>query len=100
MHEFVANHGHQVKNVNSFLKDMSNFRRKFYDFYISAHKHHGEETTLCEGYDNNCELLLIPSIMGSDEYSDSLLLGGKAGAKLFIFEKGKGKTVTFSIKLN
>jgi len=98
--DFIVKHGHDIKNVSNALKDISNFHRKFYDFFITAHLHHADELTVAEGKNHNCEILLIPSVMGSDEFSDSLMVGSKSGAKLFLFEESKGKTISYNIILN
>ena len=54
------------------------------------------ETCLC----NVVEMIKIPSIMGSDDYSDYLMTGSKAGAVINIFEEGKGRTTQYNIILN
>jgi hypothetical protein len=73
--------------------------RKFYDYCYSAHLHHGKEVTVNVGTTNNVEVLQLPSIMGGDEYSDSLLTGAKPGAKIHLFQEGRGKTIGYDIIL-
>jgi hypothetical protein len=97
---FIANHGHGIKDIESAIKDYSILYKEFFDYYITAHLHHGEEITVYEGKSHNCEVILLPSIMGSDEYSDQLFTGSKAGAKLCVFEKNKGHVQTYNIILN
>lgn len=94
-------HGHTLKgrNIESVVKDLSMMHREFIDTVIVGHFHHGKEVTVSEGSTYNKEVLQLPSLMGSDEYSDSLLTGAKPGAKLFLFEEGKGKTISYDIKL-
>lgn len=99
-YQFFAEHGHQVKNIRDEIKQLSLLHRKFIDFLLVGHKHHSEDVTIAEGDTNNCELIMIPSIMGADPYADSLRTGSKAGAKLCIFEEGKGHTQTYNIILN
>lgn len=96
----LALHGHQIKNNKSVLKDLSFLRKKFYDYCFVSHFHHGNALTVGEGITNNMEVIQVPSIMGSDEYSDSLMTGAKAGASLHVFEEGKGRTISYSIVLN
>jgi len=48
----------------------------------------------------NLDTIGIPSIIGSDSYSDSLLTGSKAGAIIVVFEEGKGRTDQHNIILN
>jgi hypothetical protein len=95
-----AKHGHQISNLKTYIKDLATLHREFIDYLIVGHLHHSEETAIAEGRTNNCELLMLPSIMGSDEFSDKLMTGAKAGAKAYVFEEGKGKSITYDIILN
>lgn len=97
---FYAKHGHQIKNVKSAIKDLSMLHREFIDYLVLAHYHHPESIALHEGTTNDCELLMLPSIMGSDKFSDTILTGSKAGAKMFIVEENKGIVNDIRIKLN
>jgi hypothetical protein len=96
---FAACHGHQLKGAKNAVKDLSMLHRKFYDYLLVYHFHHGNALTVGQSDTNNIEVLQCDSIMGSDEYSDSLMTGAKPGAKFYIFEKGKGKTITYNILL-
>ena len=96
----MALHGHQIKGKKNIIKDYSLIKKKFYDYCLLGHYHHGNSLTVGENVDNNMEILQIPSVMGSDEYSDTLMTGSKAGAVLYVFEKGKGKTITYDLTLN
>ena len=96
----IAKHGHTIKNFKNIIKDLSIQHRKFYDYCYLGHVHHSESITISEGVNNNCELLIIPSIMGSDSYSDKLMVGAKAGARLDIFINGEGHSITYNINLN
>lgn len=93
-------HGHQLKNKKSSVKDLSNLRRKFYDYIFIAHFHHEGNFTVAETDENNVEVIQIPSVMGSDPYSDTLLVGSKASALITTFTKGKGRTDFHTIILN
>lgn len=99
-YKIIACHGHDIKNPKSFIKDISNKYRTFFDYAFFAHKHSGIIQTVGEGEDNNCEIINIPSIMGSDEYADDLLVGSKAGATLIEFTEKQGKRKTYDIILN
>jgi len=96
----AATHGHAYKKGKNLLKDISFHRRKFYSYLWIAHYHHSEVVTVGEAEDHNLEIITVPSIMGSDEYADSLLTGAKAGAVINIFEEGKGRTDQHNIILN
>lgn len=99
-YRFYAKHGHQIKNVKTALKDLSMLHREFIDYLILSHFHHAEEITVGEGESNDCEIIILPSVMGSDKFSDKLMTGAKAAAKMLIFEESKGKVTSHTLKLN
>lgn len=94
-----AIHGHQLKGRKDAIRDLSLLHRTFIDYLFVAHFHHSGTLTVGEGVNNNIEMIQIPSIMGSDEYSDSLMTGAKSGALFSVFEKGKGRTIEYRIRL-
>lgn len=96
----AACHGHQLKGKKNAIKDISMLKRKFYDYLYVSHFHHGSSLTVGETGNNNIEVIQLDSIMGSDEYSDSLMTGAKAGANISIFEEGKGRGVSYNLTLN
>ncbi|MBS4747522.1 hypothetical protein [Bacillus altitudinis] len=98
--EFVACHGHQIKNKKNVIRDLSQLKRKFYDYMYISHFHHGNMLTVGEAAGHNVQVIQLPSVMGSDEYSDSLMTGAKAGANLTIFETGKGRAIQYEYILN
>lgn len=99
-YNFIALHGDSIKNIKNSIKDLSMLHRTFYDYVLMGHFHSGTEMTLFEGYDNNMEVLVVPSIVGSDPYSDTLFVGSKSSAKLYGFTKGQGHTDTKTFILN
>jgi hypothetical protein len=99
-YNIIALHGHQLKNKKNVIKDLSLHRRKFYDFAFLGHYHHTDISTVGEGSTNNMQTIQVPSVMGSDEYSDSFFAGSKAGALITTFTKEKGLTDTHHIILN
>jgi hypothetical protein len=99
-YSIVAAHGHQIKNKKNAIRDLSMLKRKFFDFMYVSHFHHGNTLTVGEGLSHNIEVIQLPSIMGSDEYSDSFFSGAKAGASLDIYEEGKGRSVSYNFILN
>jgi len=96
----IAMHGHQIKNIKDSLKDLSQLHREFYDFVFLAHYHSGSEMIVGESIINDSEVLICPSFVGSDPYSDSLMVGSKASCKIFGFDYYKGHTETYKILLN
>ncbi|MCR8641532.1 hypothetical protein NV379_02575 [Paenibacillus sp. N1-5-1-14] len=95
-----ALHGHQLKGKKNAIRDLSVLHREFIDYLYIAHFHHAGSLTVGIGANNDIEVIQIPSVMGSDEYSDSLMTGAKAGALFSVFERGKGRAIEYKIKLN
>lgn len=98
--EIIAMHGHQIKNVESAVKDISILHKKFYDTILVGHLHSGKEIPSHEGVLGDSEILISPSFVGSDPYSDSLYKGSKASVKVYGFDKLYGHTETYKFILN
>lgn len=96
----VALHGHQLKNKKNAIKDLSFQYHKFFNYLFLGHFHHGEYITVGADKTANSEVIQVPSIMGSDAYSDSLGLSCKAGAAFDIFQHGAGRVLQYNITLN
>lgn len=95
----IAMHGHQIKSLKDAIKDLSHLHRKFYDICFLGHLHGGQSMYVGEG--NGCtEIKVVPSIVGSDPYSDSLKLGSKSMSKMYKVEKSKGITEEYTFMLN
>ena len=99
-HEVVAMHGHQIKNVETSLRDLSMLRRSFVDYLLLGHFHGGKEVPSFEGCCHDTEILVSPSFVGSDPYSDSLMKGSKASVKIYGFSNLYGHTETHKFILN
>lgn len=98
--EVVAMHGHTIKNIDTSLKDLGMVRRKFIDYLILGHFHNGKEIPSNEGVCNDTEILVCPSFIGSDPYSDSLMKGSKSAVKIYGFDNVYGHTETYKFILN
>lgn len=98
--EFGSLHGHQLKGNKNTIRDLSMLHKKFYDYILVFHFHHGNTLTVGENGVNNVEVLQMPSVMGADEYADSLMTGAKAGARFMVFQEDKGRTIDYNIVLN
>lgn len=98
--EIIAMHGHQVKNIENAVKDLSILHKKFYDCVLTGHLHNGKEIPSHEGILGDAEILICPSFVGSDPYSDSIYKGSKAAVKVFGFDKLFGHTETYKFILN
>lgn len=96
----AAMHGHQIKNVESALKDFSIYRDWIYDYLIIGHYHGNKEITALERSRNDAEILVCPSFVGSDPHSDSLMRGSKSAVKIFGFNEMYGYTEMRKIVLN
>ena len=99
-YDCIGLHGHQVKNIRSVIKDYSILHRKFYQYAFMGHFHGGQTLSIAEGVDNSIEILISPSFIGSDTYSDSLMVGSKSMSRIYKFEEGKGLVQTTNIILN
>ena len=92
-------HGHQIKNINNAIRDYSMLHRTFYDICFVAHFHGGKQMSVAEG-NGNTEIVVCPSFIGSDPYSDSLKIGSKGMCRLFKIEENQGITEQYTIILN
>ncbi|MHB9924603.1 hypothetical protein [Clostridium botulinum] len=91
---------HKIRSVGKAIQNLSMQYRTFIDYLYLGHLHHKMNKTVISGVSNNCEIIIAPSIMGSDEYSDDLLTGSKAGILFDVFQEGKGRRITYDIVLN
>lgn len=99
-YDIIAMHGHTIKNIGNAIKDLSMIRRSFIDYLILGHFHNGKEIPSSEGCCNDTEILISPSFVGSDPYSDSLMKGSKASVKIYGFDDIYGHIETYKIILN
>lgn len=97
---FICLHGHQLKNIKTSIRDLSDKYDKPFDFCILGHYHSGVEMVVGERKGYAKEVLVCPSFVGTCPYADSLMVGGKAMAKIHKFTKGKGRKNTENIILN
>lgn len=98
--ECFATHGHRIKDVKGVISDMSNRNRKFYSYAFLGHTHSANEIIVGEDEFNNKEVLTIPAFIGSDPYADSLFVGSKGMAKIYLFDRKYGKIMSKNIVLN
>ncbi len=95
----IAMHGHTIKDINNSIKDLSVMMHKFIDCLIIGHYHSGREIITSESLASDCEVIVNPSFIGSDPYSDSILKGSKAAAKIYGFSC-YGHDETYKFVLN
>ena len=99
-YEILAMHGHQIKNIENSIRDLSMLTRKFIDYLILGHFHNGKEIPSFERCCSDTEVLISPSFVGSDPYSDSIMKGAKSAVKIYGFDEIFGHIETYKIILN
>lgn len=99
-YDVIAMHGHQIKNLENSIKDISMMRREFVNYLLIGHLHAGKQIVAHEGCCNDSEVLVAGSFVGSDPYSDSLFKGSKASVSIYGFDYVYGHTETYKIILN
>jgi len=89
-------HGHQFKGkkIADIVKELQILHRINIDLLILGHFHHENILTVGENKNGNIKVILLPSVMGSDVFSDTLLTGSKSGATLIEISNKKGLTTT------
>jgi len=92
-------HG-EDKNLSNALKDLQIVYNEKIDLMLAGHLHSSSLHTVGMGEYGDIECIRVPSICGIDDYSLKIRKSARAGAKLFILEKDKGKTITYDIDLN
>ena len=96
----IAMHGHQIKNIETSIRDLSMLYSGFIDYVILGHYHSGKQLTSYEGVCHDCEVLVAPSFVGSDPYSDSILKGSKAASCIYGIDYISGQDETYKIIFN
>ncbi len=98
----VAIHGHQIKNkkIENIVKEIQMLLGINFDLLVVGHFHHEEIITVGENQYGNIKVIMLPSIMGSDHFSDTLFTGSKAGATFIEFNSRKKGLITSEVILN
>lgn len=91
---FLGIHG-EVKNMATAIQEFSNLYNIQIDYLIGGHLHHDAS----EMVGINREVIRVPSIIGTDDFSIKLRHCANAGALFMIFEKDYGIRVKYPIKL-
>ena len=95
----MAMHGHQFRNAEEAIRRMTMLNREFIDVLLIGHQHSSKETIGYEGTNSDAEVLVCPSFIGSDAYSDKLMVGAKPAVKIFGFDQKYCHTETYKIIL-
>ena len=96
----IAMHGHTIKNYENAVKDVSSWIGAPIDYLLLGHFHSGQEISCTENGFHDTEVLISPSFVGSDLYSDSLLKGSRPAVKIYGFEEINGHTESHKILLD
>lgn len=98
----LACHGHQFrgKKPETIVKELRMLLKIEIHTLIIGHLHHGAMYTVGEDNGGNINVIILPSIMGSDSFSDTLLTGAKAGATLLEFNSIKKGITSTEVILN
>lgn len=102
IHEFnvLACHGHRIKTTETAIKDFTDITGEMVDYVIMGHQHGSKELTANIRHGYNTEIIVVPSFIGSDPYSESLYKGTHSACKLFGFDRNDGHTETYNLILD
>lgn len=93
-------HGQNVKNKETFIRDLSATKHKNYDYLIMGHIHHYSCVTVSTTQDGNpTQVISVPSIVGSCPYSQKIMKTSPSGALLLCFKEKSGKISTYELNL-
>ena len=96
----VAGHGHTIKNLNTAIRDLSMIQQREIQYLLLGHFHGDKNFSVNESVCSDCEVIVAPSIVGSDGYSDSIMKGSKSAAKIYGFDSVYGLTEQYKYILN
>lgn len=100
-YNIALTHGQNVKNKETYMRDLTVAKHIDYDFLIMGHIHHYSCVTVGTTFDKNPkQVISVPSIVGSCPYSQKIMKTSPSGALLLVFEKSKGKKNVFELNLN
>lgn len=99
--DILCHHGHGIQNPKTYLDSMSRKLKIWFSGLILGHLHTEEIKTFYEDIEGgDVELVRLPSIVGSCEYSDSINKGSKSAALVLRFTENKGRDREYKIVLN
>lgn len=98
-YNIIAMHGHQIKNFENALKELSVKTNEIVDYLIVGHCHTGKEISGYEGICHDTEILMCPSFVGCDPYADTIFKGSKPAVKIFGFDELYGHNESYKIIL-
>lgn len=98
-YNIIAMHGHQIKNFETILRDLSAKTDEIVDYLIVGHCHTAKEISGYEGVCHDTEVLMCPSFVGCDPYADTIFKGNKPAVKIFGFDDLYGHNESYKIML-
>jgi hypothetical protein len=69
--------------------------RIFPDYIFTSHFHHNIEDEI-----HSCEVIVNPSLIGTDNYSKDLRRSSKPAQKFMIFNPEEGRECSYNIRLD
>lgn len=99
-YKIIAMHGHQVKDINTILNNISSKKNEMIDYVLLGHQHNHKVVTGNDGCTYDTEVLVSPSFVGSDPFSDSIMKGSKAAVMIYGFHEYEGHNETYKFILN
>lgn len=96
----VAMHGHQIKDVNNILNNMSAKFCTSIDYLVIGHQHCHKIITGNDTWGYDTEVLVSPSFVGSDPFADYIMKGSKAAVVIYGFHETEGHNETYKFILN
>ena len=86
----IAMHGHQIKDTYDALKTLSFKNHKFYSTAFMGHYHASGTKVVNEYGMKDSEVIVCPSFIGTDPYSDSLFKGSRPACGIYVFDERNG----------
>ena len=99
-YNIIAAHGHQFKDLNNIIANLSSKTGTPVDYLIIGHKHNHKILTGNNSCTFDTEVLSCPSFIGSDPYADQILKGSKAAVMIYGFHEFEGHNETYKFLLN
>lgn len=96
----VCMHGHQIKKIDNILSNLSDKLDTNIDYLLLGHFHNMKILSGMEKCTHDTEVLIAPSFVGSDPYSDTIFKGSKAAAVVYGFHEYEGHNETYKFILN
>lgn len=87
----IGVHGHK-DNFNKAIDNLALFTKQIPDYIVMGHFHHSREADL-----KGVEMIINPSLCGSDRYAVDVRKFSKAGQKLLMLNKEDGRYATYFI---